>query len=246
MLSQFGLLCFALLLIGCKSAKVSDKGYTSDRIEIRKVKDNVYQHITYLQTESFGRVPCNGIIFLNKGEAVVFDTPIDDSTSAELIGWVRDSLRGKVVAVVPTHFHEDCLGGLNAFHRLGIPSYASIGTIDSARARKYPVPEKGFDGLLELKVGVKKVIVDYNGEGHTRHNVIGYFPSEKVMFGGCLIKEMNASKGYLGDANVNEWSATVSKIKAKYPDTQLVVPGHGKSGGVELLDYTIKLFERKK
>lgn len=31
----------------------------------------------------------------------------------------------------------------------------------------YPVPEKGFDGLLKLKVDGKKVIIDYNGEGYT-------------------------------------------------------------------------------
>jgi metallo-beta-lactamase class B len=44
---------------------------------------------------------------------------------------------------------------------------------------------------------------------------------------------------------VNDWSKTVSKLKAKYPDTQIIIPGHGKSGGTALLDYTIKLFEQK-
>lgn len=31
------------------------------------------------------------------------------------------------------------------------------------------------------------------------------------MFGGCLIKELDAGKGYLGDANVADWSSTVEK-----------------------------------
>ncbi len=73
--------------------------------------------------------------------------------------------------------------------------------------------------------------------------MVGYFPKEKAMFGGCLIKEMNATKGYLGDANVKTWSATVEKVKAKYPDAKIVIPGHGEIGGEELLDYTIKLFK---
>ncbi|MNY76298.1 Beta-lactamase type II precursor [compost metagenome] len=63
------------------------------------------------------------------------------------------------------------------------------------------------------------------------------------MFGGCLIKEVEASKGYLGDANVKEWSQTVKKIKQRFPDAKIIIPGHGNIGGTELLDYTIKLFK---
>ena len=245
MIKQYLFLVLAFLFFGCKSAKKTDKSYKSDNIVIEKVKDNVYRHITFLQTQSFGKVSCNGMIVFDKNEAVVFDTPINDSTSAELINWIRDSLGCKVIAIIPTHFHEDCLGGLNEFHKRGIPSYASNKTIKSAQLKKYPTPQNGFDNLLELKAGSKKVIAEFNGEGHTRDNIIGYFPSEKVMFGGCLIKEIDAGKGNLEDANVNDWSATVTKLKAKYPDTQVVIPGHGKSGDTALLDFTIKLFEQK-
>jgi metallo-beta-lactamase class B len=65
------------------------------------------------------------------------------------------------------------------------------------------------------------------------------------MFGGCLIKEMNATKGYLVDANVKDWSATVERVKKEYPKVKVVVPGHGKFGNEKLLDYTIKLFKEK-
>jgi metallo-beta-lactamase class B len=72
---------------------------------------------------------------------------------------------------------------------------------------------------------------------------VGYFPSDNVLFGGCLIKEMQATKGFLGDANVKNWSATVRKVKHAFPSVKLVIPGHGQIGGQELLDYTIKLFK---
>jgi metallo-beta-lactamase class B len=84
---------------------------------------------------------------------------------------------------------------------------------------------------------------EYFGEGHTKDNIVSYFPSEKVLFGGCLIKEVNASKGYLGDANISEWSGTVQSVKRKYGNAKIVLPGHGKPGGMELLDYTIELFK---
>ena len=245
MIKQCLFLCLAFFVCGCRSAIVSDRSYSSKDIEIQKVKEHVYQHITFLQTESFGRVSCNGMVVFDKKEAVVFDTPINDSTSSELIKWVKDSLGCKIIAVIPTHFHEDCLGGLEAFHRHGIPSYASNKTIKSAKLANYPVPQNGFDDLLKLKVGSKEVIAEFHGEGHTRDNVTGYFPSEKVVFGGCLIKEIDAGKGNLADANVNAWSATVTKLKEKYSETQVVIPGHGKTGDTALFDYTIKLFGQK-
>lgn len=92
-------------------------------------------------------------------------------------------------------------------------------------------------------MGDKETITKFFGEGHTKDNVVGYFPSENILFGGCLLKELKASKGYLGDANISAWSNTVEKVKREYPDVKIIVPGHGKYGNHELLDYTIKLFK---
>lgn len=244
MFKHFLFLSLVLLISACKSVKVSDKSYTSANMTVQKVRENVYRHTTFLQTESFGKVSCNGMIVFDQNEAVIFDTPADDTTSAELIKWVGDSLKCKVIAIIPTHFHADCLGGLNAFHQRGIPSYASNLTIKAAKLKNYAVPQNGFDNVLELKAGRKKVIAGFYGEGHTRDNIIGYVPDENVMFGGCLIKEIDATKGNLEDANVTDWPATVMKLKANYPETEVVIPGHGESGSTALLDYTIKLFQQ--
>lgn len=230
------------LLCTITYAQTPDKSLKTEDLIIQKLTDHSYQHITYLQTQSFGKVPCNGLIVFDRGEAVIFDTPADDAASEKVIRWIEDSLKCKVKAVIATHFHEDCVGGLNAFHQHGIPSYATHQTIALDKENKFPVPQNGFKNKMELKVGNKAVVAAFYGEGHTRDNIIGYFPSEKVMFGGCLIKEVNATKGNVADANVKAWSATVTKIKEKYPDAIVVVPGHGKIGGTELLDYTVTLF----
>jgi metallo-beta-lactamase class B len=58
-----------------------------------------------------------------------------------------------------------------------------------------------------------------------------------------LIKELEATKGYLGDANIAQWSNTVERIKEQYPNIKIVIPGHGAIGGKDLLDYTIQLFK---
>ncbi len=217
--------------------------YAQD-VTLSPLTQNTFIHTSYLQTNDFGRVPCNGLVVRNGQEALVFDTPTDDQSAQKLIRLVQDSLHCKIVAVIPTHFHNDCLGGLLAFHTAGIHSIAHEKTIELTKENQLIEPQQGFKGSTTLRVGTQHVLVKFFGEGHTRDNVVAYFPSEQVLFGGCLIKELNATKGYLGDANVQAWSATVKQVQVNFPDVKHVVPGHGVAGDSRLLDYTHKLFEK--
>ncbi len=216
--------------------------YKSKDLIITQITENSFEHTSFKQTDDFGYVPCNGLVVRDANETILFDTPTNDKASEELIQWIKDDLHCKINAVIPTHFHDDCLGGLKAFHEKNIPSYANSKTIELAKENHVPVPQNSFTDSLDLKVGNKNVIARFVGEGHTRDNIIGYFPSENVMFGGCLIKERGANKGYVGDANLTVWSGTVEKVKQLYPRVRVVVPGHGLFGDKRLLDYTIKLF----
>ncbi|SMC48958.1 subclass B1 metallo-beta-lactamase [Moheibacter sediminis] len=217
--------------------------YESKNLIVIKLSENVYQHISYLQTNDFGKVPCNGMIVVDNGEAAVFDTPADAESSEELIEFLQNR-NMKIKSVVATHFHEDCIGGLDEFHKIGVPSYANHLTIELLKDNGKNIPQNGIDKEFKLKVGNKKVYLNYFGEGHTKDNITAYFPDEKTLFGGCLLKEMDATKGYLCDANESAWSETVTKLKQKYPDIQTVIPGHGERGGMELVDYTIGLFRK--
>jgi metallo-beta-lactamase class B len=242
--------CIACLLMLLFSVAVyAVEPYKSDNLEIYALTANTYVHQSYLQTEQWGKVSCNGLIYINKGEAVVFDTPPTDSVSFELIHWIQTKAHAKIVAIVVNHWHGDCLGGLGVFHRNGIASYSSIYTQTLAQkdsVNHTVVPQHGFSDSLMLVIGNKYVTNYFFGEGHTSDNIVSYIPSEKVLFGGCIIKALGASKGNLSEANVKAWPITVAKIKTALPAIQIVVPGHGKPGDASLLDYTIQLFQDKK
>lgn len=237
----------SLVILGAfaqKNVKFQPKEiYKTSSLVITQISENTFKHVSFKQTNDFGYVPCNGVLVRNNNEVIVFDTPTNDKSAEELIKWVKETLHCKINAVIPTHFHDDCLGGLKAFHDNNIPSYANFKTIELAKENKYTVPQNGFKDLLTLKVGKESITAKFFGEGHTKDNVVGYFPSEKIMFGGCLVKELKAGKGYLGDANLAEWSNTVEKVKNAYPNVAIVVPGHGEYGDQKLLDYTINLFK---
>ena len=236
---------FFLLVIGFLSCKREISKYESDNLVVEQLTTNTFRHISYLSTEKFGKVSCNGMVVIDNNEALIFDTPTNNIDSKDLINWVENTLNCNITGVVVTHFHVDCLGGLNEFHKRKIPSYASHKTIALAKNDKLEVPQIGFENYLEIKIGNKKVMNQFFGEGHTSDNIVSYFPSEKVLFGGCLIKTIDANKGYLGDANIEEWSRTVVAVQSKFVDAKVIIPGHGKPGNKDLLDYTIELFKLK-
>ena len=219
--------------------------YQSETLQIWQVSPSVFVHVSDLETQDFGKVGCNGMVVIDQRKALVFDTPTSDQVSEELISWLEKGKNVEVKAVLATHFHDDCLGGLEAFHARGIPSFASDRTIDLAQKAGESVPQNGFGDELSQRVGDLEVISRFFGEGHTRDNVVAYVPSDRVLFGGCLVKELNASVGYLGDANVGSWSETIRGVKSGFGEVEKVIPGHGKVGGVELLEYTMRLFENK-
>ena len=235
-------MAFLILSLFASTAQKAVTRYKTDILQIVQVSPNAFVHISYLQTESFGKVGCNGMILRDGGEVIVMDTPANEADSKELLSYIEKELKCKTVGVVVTHFHEDCLGGLKEFHARQIPSYANMTTIDLARENKLTLPQNGFEQSLELKVGNKQVINEYLGQGHTVDNIVSYFPAEGVLFGGCLIKCIGASKGYLGDANIAEWPQTVEKVKARFEKATIIIPGHGESGGRDLLDFTAELF----
>lgn len=245
-MKSISIILLLLTIFSCtKQIQPSTQQYTtyeSANLTVIKISEYVYQHISYLQTNDFGNVPCNGMIVVDNEEAAVFDTPTNAESSKELIEFLKER-NFKIKAVVATHFHDDCIGGLDEFHKIGVPSYANKLTIDLLKEETKNIPQNGIDKEFTIKVGSKKVYLNYFGEGHTRDNIVAYFPNEQTLFGGCLLKEMNATKGYLGDANEKAWSETVTKLKTKYPNIAFVIPGHGESGGMELVDYTIGLFQ---
>ena len=239
------LVCIIFILLGCKTKSSENRVYESELLCLDQISPNAFVHISYLQTQDFGNVACNGVVFFDNEEAVVVDAPTDDATAHELIAWIENKMNSTLKAVISTHFHIDCTGGLPAFHDHNIPSYANELTIKLSKQRNQNAPEHGFNGNSKIYFGDKYVQCEFLGEGHTRDNIVCYFPSENVLFGGCLIKALGAGKGNLEDANTDEWSNTVHKVATTFPSAAVVVPGHGMHGDHSLLNYTMEMFELK-
>ena len=200
-------------------------------IELVKVTENVYVHVSTGEMPPWGKVSSNGVIFRSGREALLLDTPINDSLTRVLVEWVEDSLHVRIIGFVPNHSHIDCMGGLRYVHSRGIPSYAHEKTISIATARNLPIPQHSFADSLTLRVGTERVVCRYFGAGHTVDNIVCWMPSERVLFGGCMVKDI-ASKP-------NLWIAIARSA-------QIIVPGHGAIGGQDLLVHTRSLLLKQR
>ncbi|WP_405206933.1 subclass B1 metallo-beta-lactamase [Aquimarina sp. LLG6339-5] len=228
--------------MSCKPQEEGDLIQVSDNLKLAKINDHSYVHISKIFLDNGKQYDSNGFIFLNDNEVYVFDTPANDIATEQLINWLQKEKKTEIKGVVFNHFHRDCNEGMDVFKKYGIPSIASKKTASLMLEKEYNQPDEVFEKELILKLGDKKIINTFFGEAHSKDNIVSFFPEDQILFGGCMIKSLKASKGNLTDANVLEWSNTVRKIKIEYPDLDVVIPGHGDYGDQSLLDYTISLF----
>jgi metallo-beta-lactamase class B len=215
-------------------------------IEVIKINEHAYVHVSYLQMPQYGRVGSNGLIFINNGNAALFDTPMNDSLTKDLVNWITKTLKVNITLFVPNHWHNDCIGGLAYLNCLGIESYASEMTIQIAKSKDLPIPKYGFKDSLTLSLGEKKIICSYLGAAHSLDNIVVWIPSEKILFAGCMAKEIKSTNlGNTVDGDLMAYPKTIMKVLEKYSDAQFVIPGHGQFGGIELLKHTLELCTKK-
>jgi metallo-beta-lactamase class B len=220
--------------------------HISDNLQLVQITNQVWVHISVEPIAGFGMVSSNGVVYTENDKAFLFDTPVTDSMTEVLVRVISDSLKAKVIGFVPNHWHQDCIGGLKYLQSIGVESYANQLTIEEAKKRNLLVPAHGFADTLELKLEGKSIECWYPGAGHTQDNIVVWLPSEKLLFAGCMVKEMKSkSPGNLSDADIKSWPSTIEKVMKKYKEAQIVVPGHGLWGGTELFKHTLNLLEVK-
>lgn len=214
----------------------------SKDIELIKITDNAYVHVSYTNMPNYGRIGSNGLIFVNNGEAALFDTPMTELLTKQLVSWIKDTLKLSITKFVPNHWHVDCMGGLAYLDSLGIESYANEMTVQIAKSKYLPIPDHGFKDSLTLSLGDKKIICNYFGAAHSLDNIVVWIPYEKILFAGCMAKELKATNlGNTVDGDLAAYPETIKKVLNKYHDATFVIPGHGQYGGIELLRHTLDL-----
>jgi metallo-beta-lactamase class B len=211
----------------------------SKDIELIRLSDNAYLHVSYSDFPGYGKVACNGLIFISKGKAFLCDTPVTESQTKELVSWIRNSMKLKLTGFVPNHWHSDCMGGLGYLKSQKIESYANTRTIDIAKSKNLPVPAHGFRDSIKIKVGDQSIHCYYFGAAHSMDNIVVWVPSERILFAGCMVKSLaSGNLGNTEDGDLKAYPKTIDELGKRFSDARIVIPGHGSAGGRELISHT--------
>lgn len=236
------ILLLCLVIASANFAQTHTQIKVNDDITLVKISDDAFIHISYTSDTNYGRFPSNGLIFINNNEAFLFDTPFTNEQTKDLLDFITDSLKLKVIGFVPNHWHNDCVGGLEYLKSIGVKTYANQLTIGILKEKGLPYPEIGFKDSLQLFLGDKEILCYYLGAAHSMDNIVVWIPSMKILFAGCMAKSINSTNlGNTVDGDLKAYPITIQKVIDKFPDAKMVIPGHGNFGGIELLTHTLKL-----
>jgi glyoxylase-like metal-dependent hydrolase (beta-lactamase superfamily II) len=209
------------------------------QISFIKLSDNAYAYTAEGD-------PNSGVI-IGDTCCMVIDTTATPVMAQDLIRRIREVTDKPIKYVVLSHYHAVRVLGASAYFEHGATEIiASQGTHDlivergaadmKSEIERFPRlfnavesipgltwPTIVFEKELTLHLGSLEVKLMHIGPGHTKGDTIAWIPSQKICFSGDLV-EYNAGV-YTGDAQLEEWPATLEVLRAMKPEK--LVPGRG-------------------
>ena len=187
--------------------------------------------------------PNTGVI-VGDDSVMVIDAQATPLLAREVIRRIRRVTSKPIKHVVLSHYHAVRVLGASAYRAQEI--IASDATLELIRERgaqdmksemgRFPRLFRGaetipgltwptltFSGEMRVMLGRLEVRIIHAGAGHTAGDTIVWVPSQRVLFSGDLV-EYEAGI-YTGDAHLEEWPATLERLRALKPAA--LVPGRG-------------------
>lgn len=215
-------------------------------VRLREIRDGVWIHVA---TQAFGDAiyASNGLIVRDGEELLLVDTAWGRDNTAALLAAIEAEIGLPVRRAISTHFHDDRVGGVDTLGTAGVATFATSLTRRLAAEAQSEIPAGTLDGLAEAGDAIRfgPVELFYPGAGHAPDNLVVYVPEVRLLFGGCAVHEATrTTAGNVSDADLGAWPASIQRVQSRYPEAEVVVPGHGAPGGVELLDHTITVVKQ--
>jgi metallo-beta-lactamase class B len=211
---------------------------------ISHLTGDFYVYTTYGMYKN-NPVPSNSMYMITSKGVVLFDTPWDSTQFQPLLDSIKMKHGKDVVLCVATHFHSDKTAGLEYYRRKGIKTFTTVLTDELCKKGDYKRAEFLMYKDTVFTVGNHSFQTYYGGPGHSPDNIVIWVPSEKILYGGCLVKSTEADDlGYLGDANVKEWSTTIKNIQQRFINPNYIIPGHLDWSGNKSLSHTLELIQQ--
>jgi metallo-beta-lactamase class B len=186
--------------------------------------------------------PSNSMYVVTKEGVILIDTPWDVEQTGPLLDSIGARHRMPVVLCLVTHFHDDRTAGLDILKARGIATWSTRQTFELAAASGDRQAEHTFERDTTFSVGGVSFGTYYPGEGHTKDNIVVWFPKQRVLFGGCLVKSVESKGlGNTADASLDQWGRSIRAVMKRYRRARYIIPGHFGWTGRRSLAHTLEL-----
>jgi metallo-beta-lactamase class B len=200
----------------------------------------------------------NSIFYVGPDHVTLIGATWTPETARLLDAEIRRVSGKPVREVVNTNYHPDRAGG-NAYWKANGASIVATSLTRDLLEREwdavvkwtraaipdYPdlpvtMPTAVHPGDFALQEG--RVQVFYLGPSHTRDGVFVYFPEQRVLYGGCILKEQ---LGNLSFADVVAYPKTIQKLQQRQLPIRTIVAGHwAPVHGPDLVERYLALLEK--
>ncbi len=175
----------------------------------------------------------NSGVFTSDSLIIVVDSKMEEGAEKLAIE-INSTAKGRPVLVVNTHYHFDHSSG-NHFYP-GQTILAGAGYTPETwlqEAKKEDTPTKWLTDKMNIRMGDDTVtIFTLNMIAHTAGDVFVYSHKRKMLFAGDVI--LNGQVPSINNGDPEGYLVAFDRLEKEY-DIQKIVPGHGPTGGVELL-----------
>ena len=200
----------------------------------------------------------NSVVYVGRESVTVIGATWTPETAERLASEIRKITDKPIAEVVNTNYHPDRAGGNAYWKRISVRIVSTRMTYerlerdwDSAvdwmrgEVPDYPalpliLPTQVYPGDFTLQDG--KIRAFYLGPSHTPDGLFVYFPDEKVLYGGCILKEQ---LGNLEFADRAEYPNTLRKLQRLNLGIETIIAGHSSPvHGPDLIDQYLELLRK--
>lgn len=215
-------------------------------VTLSPLGDGVWVHTTNYRLPGQSPIPVNGLVVVDGDAVTLIDGAWGEFATVALLEKVRAETGKPITKMIVTHHHADRTQGVDAAEREGIEVFTHPSTPRLAARAGWPAPNTSVAALEapQSRIRVGRIEVAFPGHGHAQDNLVAYLPDEKILYAGCMARGAEVETlGNIVDADLPQWRDSLLWTKATYPETVLVVPGHGKGANLSLIDASIALID---
>ena len=221
------------------------------KVVLSRLADKIYIAEDYYLAKE------NSVVYIGDSFVTVVGATWTPLTARLLSEEVAKITTKPIKEVIDTNHDLDRVGGNSYFRSIGCQIISTRLTRDllmkegkrsvevAQYGSDYPnieivLPDTVYEGDFTLQGGSIRGF--YLGPSHKQDDIFVYFPNEKVLYGGCVLKEQ---LGNTDGADLVEYPRTLQKLKSMKLPIVTVISGHfSPVHGPELIDRFLNLLPK--